>query len=367
MNILADKYIYKLKELLPQSLNVTLFDPNHGLPKHTSRFDALLVRTVIPINQQTLPEAGNIKFIGTASAGYDHLDLDYLESLGITCASSAGCNANAVAEYVLTVVHKWAESFHCDLTQKKIGVIGCGATGGALVHLLRKLNLPVTCFDPPKEKHTPSFQSASLPELLQCDILSFHTPLTTSGAHPTFHLCNSKWFQAGFNLIINASRGGVVDESSLLAAYAGNKVDAYILDVWENEPVFSDEVANNAFIATPHIAGYSIEAKTKATSQIVDQLLQFWGEEKQVTHQNISSEHKEPLPELSFAEFLWEHHKINYYDRELRKLTGLEPSEKSKRFAKLRSETQLRAEFRTMVKLFPDHSVPEAFRVFKEE
>lgn len=367
MDILADKYIYKLTEILPDSLNITLFDPYLGLPENVSLFDALLVRTVIPINQKTLPEAGNIKFIGTASAGFDHLDLEYLEKSGISCANSAGCNANAVAEYVVTALYKWASEKNSDLTQKKIGIAGCGATGSALLHLLRKLNLPAVCYDPPKEERTSSFRSASLDELLQCDILSFHTPLSTAGSHPTFHMCNSTWFQAGFNLIINASRGGVVDEKDLATAHSENKVEDYILDVWENEPGFSDEIAENASIATPHIAGYSKEAKIRATSLIVDQLLQFFGEEKQAILQNISAEKAGPLPELSFAEFLWKHHKINYYDSELRKLTGLEPSEKSRRFAKLRSETELRVEFRTLVKVFSDNSIPEKFRVFKEE
>ncbi|MEX0905790.1 MAG: 4-phosphoerythronate dehydrogenase [Balneolaceae bacterium] len=364
MNILADKYLYKVNELIPPNLNLDLFNPDQGLPKSVSQYDGLLVRTVIPINKKTLPDTGNIRFIGTASAGFDHLDLNYLKGRGIYSANSAGCNANAVAEYVITALYKWAEEKKADLQRKKIGIIGCGHTGSALSAYLQKLKLNTVLYDPPEAERNANFRSATLDELLQCDILSFHTPLTTTGSHPTLHMCDFTWLKNGFDLIINAARGGVVCEKDLKGAWAEKLVKDYVLDVWEQEPFFSDEMARNAFIATPHIAGYSEEAKTRATGMIVTQLADFFELDNR-PRANFTEEKKSANPNgnTSLADFLWKHHKIKDYDRELRELINLESEKKGSCFAKVRSETELRIEFRTMVQWFNRKSIPEAFSV----
>lgn len=368
MNILADQYLYKIDQLIPDQIDVTFFDPDQGLPEKVTSFDALLVRTVIPFNEETLPEAGNIRFIGTASAGYDHLDTDHLNRLGISYSNSTGCNANAVAEYIVTVLYKWAKVKNLDLNQKEIGVVGCGNTGGALNNLLRKLNLKTVLYDPPKENQHPSFTSASLDELLRCDILSFHTPLTAAGPCPTFHMCNKDWLQSGFDLVINAARGGVVNESDLLSACAKGLVKNYILDVWEGEPLFSDEMARKAFIATPHIAGYSKEAKVRASEMIVEELLKFLRIEPENRAETSAKAMPDPPDSTAdFADFLWKLHKVEEYDRELRKLIGRDNPDKGLRFAKLRSETELRIEFRSMAQSMTESSVPDQFRVFQED
>ena len=365
MKVLADKFLYKLDVLLPDKAELSLFDPSDGFPADAPQFDALLIRTVTHITPETLPEAGNLKFIGSATAGFDHVDLDHLNSLGIAFARSEGCNANAVGEYVITVLAKWAQERGVELREKKVGVVGCGNTGGRVLDYLKKLGIAAAAYDPPKAGLEPEFTSCSLDELLACDILTFHTPLTYSGDHPTFHMCGSEWLAHGFELVINTARGGVVDETALMNASKSGSVRDFILDVWEGEPVFWDDAARKAFIATPHIAGYSKQAKWRASELVINEMCQFFG---------LSQSRSENKPELlnieinfdekmALADFVWENSNIRYYDKNLRKLIRLEEDEKARKFAKLRSETETKVEFREIVKRF--EKVPEELIALK--
>lgn len=368
MKVFADKYLYALDRLIPDEFELETYDPDQGFPEDLNQYDALLIRTVTKLNADTLPEAGKLKFVGSATAGFDHVDIDHLKSLGIEFARSEGCNANAVAEYVLTAIYYWCELRNETIDDLKIGVVGCGNTGGSLIGYLEKLDIKYVPYDPPKAKREKNFVSAELDELLSCDALTFHTPLTQSGAHPTYHICSKKWLDQGFKLIINASRGGVVDEKALLEAKRLGLVRDFILDVWENEPVFSDESAYQAFIATPHIAGYSREAKWKASEIVVRKMVEFFGK-----HYSAPSQNEEPEglsladPDgLTFADFLWKNHKIDFYDPELRKLIGLSDEEKGEEFADLRSNTPTRFEFRTILDQYPNQKkLPGEIEIFQ--
>lgn len=365
MKILADQYLYKLSEMLPESADLQFYNPSTGLPENTLSFDALLIRTVTPINSETIPKAGNIKFIGTASAGFDHMDLPYLKQLGIPYGNSKGCNAHSVAEYVITCMFRWADLRGVQLWEKTTGIVGCGATGSAVQSVLERLDLPFLLFDPPKSERDPDFQTASLEKLLDCDILTFHTPLTRKSDHPTHHLCNESWLKSGFDLLIHTARGGVVDETALLKFYQSGNIKDMIIDVWEEEPVFSDELARQAIIVTPHIAGYSREAKWTATEMIVKQLCNIL-EVPFTSAANQTMDEIPPVPEgsLTFSELLWKYQKIKEYDRKMRSFIGMNEREKAQSFAKLRSETKLRTELRTLAEHWGEKSVPELFRVF---
>jgi erythronate-4-phosphate dehydrogenase len=369
MNIIADQYLYKLKELIPEGVNLTTFDPKDGFPGNAHYFDALLIRTVTKINADTLPIAGNLTFIGTATAGFDHMDRDHLKSLGITFGRAAGCNARAVAEYVITCLYRWADNREADLHQKKVGIVGCGHTGGAVMNLLEKLSISYLPYDPPKNEIEPTFQTARLDDLLQCDILTFHTPLTAKGTHPTFHMCDALWLNHKFDLIINTARGGVVQETDLLNLYHNDLVGDYILDVWETEPVFSNRVAENAFIATPHIAGYSREAKLRASQMVAEEMCRFFN----LQPKSINATHTPPRnmlmkdEDLSFSDFMWNNNQIDLYDTETRKLIGMPDKLKGEGFATLRAETPTRFEYRTILKsLETDDPIPDEFKIFGE-
>lgn len=368
MKVYADKYLYALDQLISGDFELETYDPDVGFPEGLNQHDALLIRTVTKLNAETLPEAGDLKFVGSATAGFDHVDIDHLKSLGIEFARSEGCNANAVAEYVLTVIYRWGQLRNEEIKNLKIGVVGCGNTGGSLIGYLKKLGIDYVSNDPPKAEREENFISAELDELLSCDILTFHTPLTQRGDHPTYHICNKEWLDHGFKLIINASRGGVVDEKALLESKRLGLVQDFVLDVWENEPLFSDEIADQALIATPHIAGYSREAKWKASEIVVRKMVEFFGEsysapiqDEQPDDSNLAT-----VKDLTFAEFLWKNHKINFYDTELRKLLGLPGEEKGQTFADLRSNTPTRFEFRTVINQYSNpEKLPNGIKIFR--
>lgn len=367
LRIAADQYLQNAEDLLPQGVELFRFDPSDGLPDNVTNYDALLIRTVTPINSLTLPKRGNLKFIGTATAGTDHVNRDYLEELGVEFSHSEGCNAKAVGEYVITVLYKWAEKMQIAIGDKTVGVVGCGHTGSAVIHLLKKLNIDSVAYDPPKEVRDQSFRSASVAELMRADILTFHTPLTSSGSYPTKYLCSRKWLQNGFDLIINASRGGVVNEHALFDQFNEGGVGNYILDVWEDEPFFEDKIAKYAFLATPHIAGYSVESKFRATEIVLTQLLNSFGLKP---GQNANPKPYAPTglaysDSFSFSEFMWRNNQIYYYNTELQKLIGLPEKQKSLAFADLRSKTTLRHEYSAMLKSNGvKNKAPREFSIF---
>lgn len=348
MKVLADQYLYKLDEYLPASIELHRFNPAAGFPSDSVNYDALLIRTVTEIGPNTLSIPGKLKFIGTATAGFDHVDVEWLKELDVGFGYAAGCNAIAVGEYVLTVVMKWALDREIDLRQKSVGVVGCGHTGGEVLKLLNRFDIPNVGYDPPKEDKEEGFDSVNPAKLLQCDILTFHVPLTKSGVYPTHRLFNKDWLIHPFDLVINASRGGVVDEHALLLGLEEGSLGDMILDVWEGEPVFQDEVAQKSFIATPHIAGYSKESKERASRMVLDQMAHFFGFELETIQSGIGSEnsaHRAKPSRLSMADQIWNESNISYYDKELRRLIGVNDLEKEISFSKLRSETELREEW----------------------
>lgn len=368
MKILADKYLFALDRMISDEFDLVTYDPDNGFPADAIQFDAMLLRTVTSVNADILPETGNLKFIGSAAAGVDHIDQEHLRERGVKFASSAGCNANAVAEYVLTVLFRWSQIRGESLQNLKIGVIGCGNTGGALIGYLEKLGVRFEAYDPPKQKRQLNFYSSSLEDLFSCNILTFHTPLTEDGPNPTFHLCSEEWLNNGFKLIINTSRGGVVNEKALIQARRTFHVRDFILDVWENEPVFSDEMAYRALIATPHIAGYSREAKWKATEMVAQKLHKFFDIPfaQPISNEKVDRSQLASPKHLSFPEFLWKNHKIDYYDSHLREIIGQEDDVKAQRFANLRSTTETRFEFKSILREYPKGtSLPSQVRIFR--
>ncbi|MDR9415498.1 MAG: NAD(P)-dependent oxidoreductase [Gracilimonas sp.] len=278
IHLLADHNLYKIKELVPSSVKLSLYNPACGLPDLTG-YDALFVRTVTQINEQTIPSIPkSLQFIATGSSGTDHLDNDYLQSQGITLANANGCNARAVAEYVITALLLWKVKYHQSRSIGTVGVIGIGKTGSAVINLLSKFDINTIQYDPPREERDPDFKSATLEEVLNCDILTFHVPLHKQNPHSTYHWLNEhKLSRHRYQLIINAARGGVIDEMALMKHFVKGTIQNYVLDVWENEPDFNSYVAKNAFIATPHIAGYSEQAKVNATRIICEKMATFFG------------------------------------------------------------------------------------------
>jgi len=242
--------------------------------------DIVLVRSVTRVNRELL-EGSRVRFVGTTTIGTDHVDLDWLEAAGIRFSAAPGCNANSVAEYVLSVLSLHAERRGlADWSQLSVGIVGVGNVGGELAHKLERLGFDVRLCDPPRaDREEDDQEFVSLEEAMKCDVVSLHTPLTREGDHPTLHMIGHRELEAlGANqLLINAGRGEVIDSSALLARLDQGNAPTVALDVWEQEPRIHPELVDRVWLATPHIAGYSLEGKVQGTEMIYQSLSQFLG------------------------------------------------------------------------------------------
>ncbi|MEX1010796.1 MAG: 4-phosphoerythronate dehydrogenase [Balneolaceae bacterium] len=354
IHVLADRHIFRIDHAVPGTVSLTLFDPQKGVPGDLAEYDALLIRTVTSINEETLPtEPGRLRFVASATAGTDHVDQQALQHRKISFSYAPGCNARAVAEYVATTVLLWADRTDVDIRQHKVGIVGAGHTGTEVQALLKKLGVHSLSYDPPRAEQDTSFLSCSLEEVLQCDILTLHTPLTTEGRYPTESWLNRFTLHKNrFSLVLNASRGGVAHEMDLLEAQERGEVQDLALDVWEHEPLFRDVVARNAWFATPHIAGYSRQSKWRATRMIVSELCREFTLENSVepfTSDTRRIEFPPGTEEKGLADILELIHPITEYDRLLRRAIGLNSSKKAARFAEIRTRFPLRDEYPALV------------------
>ncbi|MFL1405506.1 4-phosphoerythronate dehydrogenase [Marinobacter sp. M1N3S26] len=241
--------------------------------------DVLLVRSVTRVDASLL-SGTSVRFVGTATIGTDHVDTDWLEEQGIAFTPAPGCNATSVVQYVLSVLslfllHRQPRSFD-GLT---VGVVGAGNVGGALVRRLQALGVTVRVSDPPLQAQGADLPFASLDEVLQCDVISLHTPLTRGGPHATAHLLDEDRLSrlCGNQLLINSGRGPVIDNQALLRRLDEQDAPTVVLDVWENEPEPLSALVARCWLATPHIAGYSLEGKSRGTEMVARALHQWVG------------------------------------------------------------------------------------------
>jgi len=230
--------------------------------------DGLLVRTTVKVTRDLLSRS-RIRFVGTATIGTDHIDIPYIESAGILLASAPGCNATAVGEYVLAAMLALERRKGVQLDQRTLGIIGAGNTGRATQQKAEAMGMRCLLNDPPLARRARGSAFMALEDLLhEADILSIHVPLQRDGEFPTYHLIDGQLLQRvkPGTILINTSRGETVDGGALKRFR--HRLEAVVLDVWENEPDIDPELIPLVDIATPHIAGYSIEGKIRATEMI---------------------------------------------------------------------------------------------------
>ncbi|WP_300655761.1 4-phosphoerythronate dehydrogenase PdxB [Pseudomonas sp.] len=269
MQIVADENIPLLDEFFAGFGEVRRL-PGRGIAAAAvADAELLLVRSVTRVDQALL-EGSAVRFVGTCTIGTDHLDLDYFAQAGIGWASAPGCNARGVVDYVLGSLLLLAEQQGVELATRTYGVVGAGEVGGRLVEVLRGLGWRVLVCDPPRQL-AEGGDFVSLEQVIaECDVLSLHTPLERGGAQPTHHLFDARrlaQLKPGAWLI-NASRGAVVDNPALRELLKQRDDLQVVLDVWEGEPQVDVELAGRCRIATPHIAGYSLDGKLRGTAQI---------------------------------------------------------------------------------------------------
>ncbi|MDX1347237.1 MAG: 4-phosphoerythronate dehydrogenase [Thiomicrorhabdus chilensis] len=237
--------------------------------------DALIVRSRTQVNE-TLLKNSPVSFIGSTVVGLDHIDQLYLKNNGIEFYSAQGCNANSVTEYIITSLLDVAEHKGFELKNKTLGIIGVGHVGSLVHRKAQALGVRCLLNDPPKVRQNPELedQYVDLESCLKADIITVHTPLTHSGEDPTHHLVSAQKLAKiqPNQIIINAARGGIIDEQ----AWAQTPTLANIIDCWENEPNIDSALYQTAYLATPHIAGHSLDAKIAGGEMVYQQLCHFW-------------------------------------------------------------------------------------------
>jgi erythronate-4-phosphate dehydrogenase len=240
--------------------------------------DALIVRTRTKCNASLL-NGSKVKFIASATIGFDHIDAEYCRKNGITWTNAPGCNALSVAQYMASVFSFLKNNFF-DLSGKTLGVVGVGAVGSKIARLGNCFGMNVLQNDPPRARKEGAASFVSLAEICEeSDIITFHTPLNLEGEDKTFHLADEKFFDrlGKKPVMVNAARGEVVSTEALMKAIENGKVLASVIDCWENEPNIDGRLLEKAALTTPHIAGYSAEGKANAASQCVQAVSKFFG------------------------------------------------------------------------------------------
>ena len=276
MKILGDSQIPLLHELFSSLGEVHTYSGRTITPEQLDGVDALIVRSTVVVDHQLLKNT-SIKFVGTCTIGTDHLHIDDLTDAGVKWANAAGCNADAVVQYVLSAMATLATNW----LQSTVGIIGCGNIGGRLYQRLRALGVNCRVYDPFLSDHmNPDLMALS--EVLQSDIVTCHAPLTTHGSHPSVHLLSRQQLKSlgAGTVLINAGRGAVIDNTALIERLQQPDAPKVVLDVWENEPNISDELLSLVDIATPHIAGHSLEGKERGSVMIYEALCDYLKNDK---------------------------------------------------------------------------------------
>lgn len=343
MLIVADRDIPLVKEAFGGLGEVRLVEGRGLVAGDVRDAEVLLVRSVTPVNAGLL-EGSAVRFVGSATIGTDHLDLDYLRARGVAYAHAPGSNAQAVAEYVLSAMLALRSE------PGPVGIVGYGNAGRRLARLLDALDVPYLVNDPPlRAAGFPVPHWAPLEDIRRTNIISLHVPLTKTGPHPTYHLVNEE-FLRGLPpdcLLINTSRGSVVDNRALLRHLDNARMQT-VLDVWEGEPAIDFQLLERVSLGTPHIAGYSREGKLNGTQQIHTALCAFldvkpgWQPRRESPRQTLTSKLQGFAAIRNLVSQVYD---IRRDDAELRRLTQLPSTERPAGFDRLRRTYPLRREF----------------------
>ncbi len=344
LKIVADDKIPYIRELFSSIAEVVLLPGTRISRENLRDADALLTRTITPVNANLL-SGTRVSFVGSTTAGHDHLDTQWLDQQKIKWGYAAGVNAIAVAEYVLCCVADLRKRNLLPKDHCRAAVIGVGHIGTCVADRLKKIGIDVILNDPPRAQREANFISTPLEQLTNVDLICVHTPLSMSSKFPTFHLINHTFLtrlKPGC-VLLSAGRGENIDTKALL----NNKQITTCLDVWENEPNINLEILKQAAIATPHVAGYSKQAKLNATLMIYQQLYEHFQLKNALMDQAPSAEKTKINIENCSS---WEDVVLQVYNpsidtQKMREILLANPQQTGLLFEKMRREYHLRNEF----------------------
>jgi len=350
MKIVIDDKIPYIKGALEPFAEVIYLPGNKTTSEIVKDADALITRTRTKCNKNLL-NGSNVKFIATATIGYDHIDTEYCKKAGIKWTNAPGCNAESVNQYIASALFSYSREKRFNLKDKIIGIVGVGHVGSRVAGLCETVGMKVLLNDPPRERSEGTTQFISLEYIKEeADIITFHVPLNIAGKDATIHMVNKEFLQnlKKNPLLINSCRGEVFETAALKEALIKEKITGFIADCWENEPDIDLDLLNLANYGTPHIAGYSRDGKANGTKMSVRAVSRFF---------NLSIDDWEPdnveLPPETIIELdgkknseyslltkaVLSTYKIENDDKRLRY--------SPKKFEKLREDYPLRREFDT--------------------
>jgi erythronate-4-phosphate dehydrogenase len=384
LNIIADTNIPFVAECFSSIGKVNVVNGREITPAVVADADALIVRSVTRVDSSLLANS-RVRFVGTATIGFDHIDTEYLSLRNIGFASAPGSNANSAAEYVIAALLEIGQKHKINLEGKSIGVIGVGNVGSRVAKKAVALGMKVKLNDPPLQRQTSDPKYQPIEELFGCDFLTLHTPLTFDGVDKTFHLVDKKFLRSLRTncVFINASRGAVVDSVALKAFIKIGLLKAVALDVWENEPIIDTELLEMVDIGTPHIAGYSLDGKITGMIMIYKAVCEYFGLGAKFDIEDFLP--KPIVPELTInpcdgdeQEVLWKAvqkvYDIGKDDRKLRDIIKESAEKKGQYFDSLRKNYPVRREFQNtrVILESPNKSIAEklagiGFRIANEQ
>ena len=278
IKIVADDKIPFLKGVLEPYADIFYSDSQQMDKALIKDADALIIRTRTKCDSRLL-EGTDVKYIATATIGYDHIDTEYCADAGIDWINAPGCNSSSVRQYIASALLMFAYREKVNLKDLTIGIVGVGSVGRKIAMLAEILEMKILLNDPPRERAEGNLGFVKLDEIKKyADIITLHVPLNYEGEDKTFHLADEKFFESVRSeaLIINSSRGAVADNQALKKALNEKKIKAAILDVWENEPEIDTELLKMVYFGTAHIAGYSAEGKANGTAVAVNSVSKFF-------------------------------------------------------------------------------------------
>ena len=277
MKIIVDPILPFAKQAFEKLGQVECISGRSLTRDHLRDAEVLVIRSTACVGAALL-DGTAVRFVANGSAGEDHLDCEYLQAHGIGVASASGSNANSVAEYVISALLALGPSFYQGRT---LGVIGVGQVGSRVVSKARALGMEVLENDPPLQQATGWENFVDLPTLLaESDVVTCHVPITTTGPAPTHHLLNEENLTIipSHGILMNTARGEVVDNTALLRALADKRLSGAVLDVFEGEPRVETELLHAVTLATPHVAGHSIDGKVAGTRMAYEAVREFIGD-----------------------------------------------------------------------------------------
>lgn len=279
MKIVIDDKIPYINGAFEKVADVIYLPGSKTTPEIVKNADAIVTRTRTICNEQLLA-GSSVKFIATATIGYDHIDTDYCDTAGIKWTNAPGCNSKSVEQYIASALMVLAETKKLKLNELCIGVVGVGNVGSKVARLCELLGMKVLLNDPPRQRVEGGDKFVSLDYIKEkADIITLHVPLNMKGEDATYHLADKSFFETLCNkpVLINSCRGEVVETIAVKEALKSGKISDFVCDCWENEPDIDLELLAMTALATPHIAGYSKDGKATGTKMSVQAIDDFFG------------------------------------------------------------------------------------------